>query len=186
MAPHAWTGDLRRVPFPEVIARLHRERANGTLYCVRHSATRSVQLADGVPCWAGSSDPDDSARAWLYRRGHITLASIGGDGGDGERRTAEFFNDPVTRGLIETHAHELVLDLFSWGDGAFIFQQFDVPPSTRMQFTATFAELCHCGLLEHGIKPGGSDCLPSACLTSGSLWPTIAATVAMKSTSETV
>ena len=61
MAVKIWSGDLRRVPLPEVLAQLNRERVNGTLCCVRGSTTRSVQIADGNAFWAASSDPDESA-----------------------------------------------------------------------------------------------------------------------------
>ncbi|MEW5877021.1 MAG: DUF4388 domain-containing protein [Acidobacteriota bacterium] len=138
----ALTGDLRTLPFPEVIQLVARMGGTGVLRVRRGQVEKAVYFRKGAICSSSSNDPREFLGQYLLRMGlvdeeHLFQALL----------KQEQEHRPLGAILIELgllapddlekvlrqKAEETIYDLFLWDEGEFVFHEEPIPESLPVQ-----------------------------------------------------
>ncbi|HUJ28878.1 MAG TPA: DUF4388 domain-containing protein, partial [Myxococcales bacterium] len=124
-------------PFPMAIMELWRNRETGVLRCIGPLDNRTVYVSRGVPVFARSERNADRLDQMLVRQGVITPEQ--------SQRSLELqAKTPLKRvgqillemgaitldqlhGTVKTQVQNLVLSLFTWADGKYLFEPGPLP-----------------------------------------------------------
>jgi CheY-like chemotaxis protein len=167
-------GSFADTPFPEVLAALHRRRADGALYVRREKTKKIVYVRAGTPFAVKSNVLGECLGQVLVRERMIRAEECARsvlrlkEGGKGGRKQGEILVEMgaispqnLVYGLQLQLEHKL-FDLFAWRDGAFLLQpDVEAPPPT-VQLDLPWPRLVHEGVrnklddavLEERLAPG--------------------------------
>ena len=130
-AQAAESGALAARPVPELLARLHRIGASGTLHLKQSMATRAVQFRNGSPVVVSAPKPRETFEEYVLRTGWIKqeqfeIAIEHQLGGVCDPRTAlvamEALSASQAEQAAQEQAREALLDLFRWDAGTYEFK----------------------------------------------------------------
>ena len=124
----SYEGELTRLSFPRIVARLHRSDGTGRLYLERGQAHKSIYFRDGEIILVDSNLEKELLGAFLLSRDIITqeqleegldrLSEWGGRLGDALVATGAIPAHDIFRLLSEQMAEKL-LQVFEWPDGRY-------------------------------------------------------------------
>lgn len=138
----ALTGDLRTLPFPEVIQLVARMGGTGVLRVRRGQVEKAVYFRKGAICSSSSNDPREFLGQYLLRMGlvdeeHLFQALLKQDQ---EHRPLGAIlielgllaPDDLEK-VLRQKAEETIYDLFLWDEGEFVFHEEPIPESLPVQ-----------------------------------------------------
>jgi len=138
----ALAGDLRTIPFPEVLQLIARMGATGVLQVRRGEVEKSVYFKSGFICSSASNDPREFLGQYLLRMGlvdeeHLFQALL-----KQEEQRRPLGRILVEEGLLapddlekvlRLKAEETIYDLFLWEQGEFSFREEPIPENLPVQ-----------------------------------------------------
>lgn len=138
----ALTGDLRTIPFPEVIQLVARMGGNGVLRVRRGQVEKSVYFRGGTICSSASNDPREFLGQYLLRMGLVEEEQL-----FKALLKQEEEHRPLGAILIESgllapddlqkvlrqKAEETIYDLFLWEEGEFVFSEEAIPENLPVE-----------------------------------------------------
>lgn len=138
----ALTGDLRTLPFPEVIQLVARMGGTGVLRVRRGQVEKAVYFRKGAICSSSSNDPREFLGQYLLRMGlvdeeHLFQALLKQDQ---EHRPLGAIlielgllaPDDLEK-VLRQKAEETIYDLFLWDEGEFVFHEEPIPENLPVQ-----------------------------------------------------
>jgi len=134
----ALRGDLRTIPFPEVLQLVSRMEATGVLKVRRHEVEKSVFFKKGMICSSASNDPREFLGQYLLRMGLVDEESLFQALLQQEKEEKPLGTILVEAGLLapddlqkvlRLKAEETIYDLFFWEEGEFAFTEEELPPN---------------------------------------------------------
>ncbi len=140
----ALTGDLRTIPFPEVIQLVARMGGNGVLRVRRGQVEKSVYFRKGAICSSSSNDPREFLGQYLLRMGlvdeeHLFQALLKQE--EEHRPLGAILTesgllapDDLEK-VLRQKAEETIYDLFLWEEGEFVFHEEPVPEHLPVQLS---------------------------------------------------
>jgi uncharacterized protein DUF4388/DnaJ-like protein/tetratricopeptide repeat protein len=130
-------GNLSRGVLPGLLRELFVSHRTGLLHVARGAERRSVRFQDGRIVGAQASDPDDQMGPVLVRQGFLAQADL-------DRAREATAREPKRLGralrdlgvwdearkeeALALHAREVLLKLFSWTDGDYVFEELPSDP----------------------------------------------------------
>lgn len=134
-SPALQAGRLEGINLPDLLWALCQEKRTGVLCLSRAEREKTVFISEGRIVFANSSDPDDRLGELLLRLGMITLEQL--DEGlanlhSGKRlgtllvEAGSLASDQLVRGVL-TQVESIVLDLFTWEEGDYRFDDGPLP-----------------------------------------------------------
>ncbi|MCS7182415.1 MAG: DUF4388 domain-containing protein, partial [Thermoanaerobaculum sp.] len=138
----ALTGDLRTIPFPEVIQLVARMRGTGLLRVRRGQVEKTVFFRRGAICSSASNDPREFLGQYLLRMGlveeeHLFHALLKQE--EEHRPLGAILieqgllaPDDLAR-VLRQKAEETIYDLFLWEEGEFAFVEEEVPANLPVE-----------------------------------------------------
>jgi hypothetical protein len=128
-------GTLEEHGVPSVLRPLLREKKTGPLRLTRGKATKTLYLSDGRLIFATSTDPDDRLGEMLLRDGLISYRDLEESVRAirlGKRQGTLLVESGAIRSkdLVEgvtRQVQEIIYSVFLWEDGAFVFEEGDLP-----------------------------------------------------------
>lgn len=132
---NAVRGNLRRTPFPRLIAQLHKQRATGGLFLLRDKIKKIVYFWDGHPTFIKSNMLDECLGRVLVRERMITESECEESVRRMKAQRRQQGSVLIEMGVISPHnlrfGLELQLqvklfDIFDWAEGEYVFRP-DVP-----------------------------------------------------------
>ena len=138
-------GDLRTMPFPDVLQWAATGRKTGTLHVERHSVHKRIILREGAIFSSWSNDPRESLGQFLIRlsllseeqlfRALLTQEEEQKGRLLGSILVAEgiLLEDGLRRAL-KAKAEETIYDLFLWPSGLFEFHEGELPENIFISF----------------------------------------------------
>jgi Domain of unknown function (DUF4388) len=131
-----FTGDLRTIDLPEVLQWIARGHQTGTLVVERGAIRKSVVFEGGLIHSSASNDPREYLGQYLIREGFVGEEDLfnallrqekeGWPLGVIVVQEGRLTHDQL-RAILREKAEETLYDLFLWVEGAFTFQDGDVP-----------------------------------------------------------
>ena len=143
-------GQLRDVPFPELLHRVHRARLDGVLLLEHGSKKKAIEIRDGWPVSIKSNLVSECLGAYLVGLGRCTKEQLdqstrrmkAGEGLQGQILVAmEVLAEDEVVEMIRDHALEKVYEIFGWLDG-----RFAIRPGAHVQRGTSI------GLEDHPVK----------------------------------
>lgn len=138
----ALTGDLRTIPFPEVIQLVARMEGTGVLRVRRGQVEKTVFFRKGAICSSASNDPREFLGQYLLRMGlvdeeHLFQVLLKQEE---ERRplgallteSGLLAPDDLEK-VLRQKAEETIYELFLWEEGEFVFHEEPVPEDLPVQ-----------------------------------------------------
>lgn len=129
-------GNLKRTPFPRLLAQLYRGRATGGLFLLRDKVKKIVYFRDGHPAFIKSNMLDECLGRVLVRERMITEGECEESVLRMKAQKRQQGSVLIEMGVISPHnlrfGLELqlqvkLLDVFDWAEGEYVFRE-DVPP----------------------------------------------------------
>ncbi|MBN2493670.1 MAG: DnaJ domain-containing protein [Deltaproteobacteria bacterium] len=151
----SWEDELDRIPFPEVLARLRRQRANGSLLLRSGKRKKIVSLRDGEPIQVRSNRLQDCLGQLLVRARMISESdcarSLALMEESGRRQGSVLLEmgciSPNTlKRALEKQFLLKLLDVFTWKDGAFKFKPSDQPPAQHVPGESSLVSVLRAGI----------------------------------------
>lgn len=140
----ALSGDLRTIPFPEVLQLVARMGGTGVLRVRRGQVEKTVYFRQGHICSSASNDPREFLGQYLLRMGlldeeHLFQALLKQEE---ERRplgsilieSGLLAPDDLQK-VLRQKAEETIYDLFLWEEGEFAFHEEAIPEHLPVQLT---------------------------------------------------
>src|SRR6266478_3694795 len=130
------SGRLRDTKLPTLLRFLQRNKKTGILNIHRNDLDKSIYIKNGDIVFATSKYPDDRLGELLLKIGKITLdqyeTSVRLLKQAGKRQgtilVEQGFIAPKNLFMAVTHqVKEIILSLFTWIDGDYLFQEGDLP-----------------------------------------------------------
>ncbi len=143
-------GQLRDVPFPELLHHVHRSRLDGVLLLEHGSKKKAIEIREGWPVSIKSNLVSECLGSYLVGIGRCTKEQIeqstrrmkAGEGLQGQILVAmEVLSEDEVVGMIRDHALAKVYEIFGWLDG-----RFAIRPGARVQRGTSI------GLEDHPVK----------------------------------
>lgn len=132
----SYEGELSRVPFARILARLHRSNATGRLHVQDGSVEKSIYMREGEPVLVDSNKKEELLGSFLLRRDRISQAQLD----EALARLSEWggrLGDAlVAIGAVEAHdifellaeqMREKLLDIFTWAQGHYGYYENQEP-----------------------------------------------------------
>lgn len=138
----ALTGDLRTIPFPEVLQLIARMGATGVLSVRRGQVEKKVYFRQGSICSSASNDPREFLGQYLLRMGLADEEQLFQALLKQEKERRPLGAILVEEGLLapdelkkvlRQKAEETIYDLFFWEQGEFAFREEPLPPDLPVQ-----------------------------------------------------
>jgi len=138
----ALAGDLRTIPFPEVLQLVARTRATGVLRVRRGEVEKSVYFRGGFICSSASNDPREFLGQYLLRMGFVDEEHLFNALLKQEEEQRPLGAILVEQGLLapddlqrvlRLKAEETIYDLFLWEQGEFSFEEEQIPDNLPVQ-----------------------------------------------------
>lgn len=138
----ALTGDLRTIPFPEVIQLVARMGGTGVLRVRRGHVEKSVFFRKGAICSSSSNDPREFLGQYLLRMGLVDEESLFQALLRQEQEHRPLGAILTESGLLapddlekvlRQKAEETIYDLFLWEEGEFSFHEETIPENLWVQ-----------------------------------------------------
>lgn len=132
----ALRGELKTIPFPEVLQLIARMEATGVLKVCRGAVEKRVFFRRGRICSSASNDPREFLGQYLLKMGLVDEEQLFQALLKQEQTRQPLGAILVERGLlapddlqkaIEQKAEETIYDLFLWDNGEFFFQEEALP-----------------------------------------------------------
>jgi tetratricopeptide (TPR) repeat protein len=129
-------GSLSRGVLPGLLRELFVAHKSGLLHVTRDSERRSVCFQDGRIVGAQASDPEDQLGAVLVRQGFLSQADLDRASEavarehkrlGGVLRDLGVWDAAKAEEALAIQAREILLKLFSWKDGAYVFEEHEGP-----------------------------------------------------------
>ena len=124
-------------PFALAVMELWRNRETGVLRCVGPLDNRTVYISRGVPVFARSARNSDRLDQMLVRQGVITpehsRKALELQGKTPLKRVGQIFLEmgaitlETLHSTVKTQVQNLVLSLFTWADGKYLFEPGPLP-----------------------------------------------------------
>jgi len=121
-------GQLRDVPFPELLHRVHRARLDGVLLLEHGSKKKAIEIREGWPVSIKSNLVSECLGSYLVGIGRCTKEQLdqstlrmkAGEGLQGQILVAmDVLSEDEVVEMIRAHALEKVFEVFGWLDGRF-------------------------------------------------------------------
>jgi tetratricopeptide (TPR) repeat protein len=125
-------GNLSRGVLPGLLRELFVTHRTGLLHVARSADRRSVRFQDGRIVGAQASDPDEQMGPVLVRHGFLSQADLDrareATAREPKRlgralRDLGVWDDARKEEALALHAREVLLKLFSWTDGEYVFEE---------------------------------------------------------------
>ncbi len=138
----ALTGDLRTIPFPEVLQLIARMGATGVLSVRRGQVEKKVYFRQGTICSSASNDPREFLGQYLLHMGLVEEEQLFQALLKQEKERRPLGAILVEAGLLapddleqvlRKKAEETIYDLFFWEEGEFAFKEEPVPLDLPVQ-----------------------------------------------------
>ncbi len=147
--PYLRSGLLQGIGVPDLMWDLCRKRKTGTVRFHRSGVTRAVHFEEGRIVFASSDDPNERLGEMLVRDGLITLAQFEKAASqlDSGRRLGTLLVQAghlTTENLVRSvlaQVRGIVLDLFSWEEGEYAFDEGPLPREEMIQLGVHTGEL---------------------------------------------
>lgn len=149
------SGRLRDTKLPTLLRFLQRNKKTGILNVHRNDLDKSIYIKNGDIVFAISKYPDDRLGEVLLKMGKITLdqyeTSVKLLKQTGKRQgtilVEQGFIAPKDLFLSVTHqVKEIILSLFTWIDGDYVFQEGDLPSQEVITLRMSTARLIYEGV----------------------------------------
>lgn len=136
-------GDLRTMPFPDVLQWAATGRKSGTLHVERHSVHKRIILREGVIFSSWSNDPRESLGQFLIRLGLLSEEQLFRALLTQEEKGRLLGSILVAEGILtedglrqalKAKAEETIYDLFLWPSGLFEFHEGELPENIFISF----------------------------------------------------
>jgi CheY-like chemotaxis protein/tetratricopeptide (TPR) repeat protein len=124
-------GDLREIPFPELLHGLHRERLDGVALLEHGKKRKAVELRDGWPVAIKSNLVSECLGPYLVKMGRCTKEELdqsiarmkAGEGLQGEILVAmDVLDEEGVVAALRDHALAKLYEIFSWQTGRFVIR----------------------------------------------------------------
>lgn len=149
------SGRLRDTKLPTLLRFLQRNKKSGILIVHRNDLDKSIYIKNGDIVFAISKYPDDRLGEVLLKMGRITLdqyeTSVRLLKQTGKRQgtilVEQGFINPKDLFMAVTHqVKEIILSLFTWIDGDYLFQEGDLPSEEVITLRMSTARLIYEGV----------------------------------------
>jgi hypothetical protein len=137
----SFTGELRTLPFADILDWVARRMKTGVLDLRRRSTEKRLTFREGLLHSSFSNDPRETLGQALVREQLITeeqlFRALLKQEEEGRRLgailTAEgALSEEALKRTLRTNAEEIVYDLFLWPDGRFEFREEEIPNDPRI------------------------------------------------------
>jgi Domain of unknown function (DUF4388) len=142
-------GSLEEHPIAAILRPLLREKKTGPLRLSRGKAAKTLYLSDGRLIFATSTDPDDRLGEMLLRKGLISYRSLeesvraikaGKRQGTLLVESGAIRSKDLVDGVTE-QVQEIIYSVFLWEEGAFEFEEGDLPSREVIVLRMSTADL---------------------------------------------
>ena len=134
-------GELKTLPFPDILDWIARRMKTGSLELKRRSTEKRLTFRDGLLHSSFSNDPRETLGQALVREGLVKeeqlFTALNKQEKEGKRLGQILIGDgiltePDLKRTLRNNAEEVVYELFLWPDGRFEFRDEDVPKDLRI------------------------------------------------------
>jgi tetratricopeptide (TPR) repeat protein len=156
------TGTIKDLSIPWLLQDIRRERLSGTAVFSRETEQRTVYFKEGDILFASSNATDERLGEFLLRKGKLTQEQFDRSSETvvrtGKKLGAVLFemsaisaHDLVAQ--VKLQVRDIILKLFSWRDGAYLFNKGVLPPTDIIPLQMSTGDLIIDGVRDLDWKP---------------------------------